>query len=237
MKIITAALVAASALAVSVPALAQEEAPATATGMGDPSVSPARNFSGLSVNTVIGYDHLRSGSTKDIDTNADIKQSLNGVVFGGGIGYDAAIGDRLTIGAEAEATTSSARWDNNNGEPNTFNLGRVKAGRDLYAGARIGFAMSPKTLLYVKGGYTNARFNLETTGGGLSARRRLDTDGWRAGAGIEQKLGNHGFGRIEYRYSNYTKGEYDYNADIPDSGRFSLDTDRHQVVASVGVRF
>lgn len=231
MKKIIVALAAASTIAIAAPAFAQD---ATTT---DETVSPAKNFSGLSINTVIGWDHLRSGSTKDIDSNADIKQSLNGIVFGGGVGFDVPLGDRLTLGAEAEATTSSARWDNNNGVPNTFNLGRVKAERDLYAGARLGFAMSPKTLLYVKGGYTNARFALEGNGGGFSASQRLDTDGWRAGAGIEQKLGNHGFGRIEYRYSNYNKGEFDFNGDTPDSSRFKLDTDRHQVVASVGVRF
>ena len=232
MKKMIVALAAASALAGTAPAFAQDTAPSS-----DETVSPARNFSGLSVNTVVGYDHLRSGSTKDIDTSADIKQSIDGVVFGGGIGYDMALGDRLTLGVEGEATTSSAKWDNNNGVPNTFNLGRVKVNRDLYAGARLGYAMSPRTLLYVKGGYTNARFDLEGSGGGTVASQRLDTDGWRAGAGIEQKLGNHGFGRLEYRYSQYKKGEYDFNGNTPDSSRFSLDTDRHQVVASVGVRF
>ncbi|MEO0031591.1 MAG: hypothetical protein RIS94_1349 [Pseudomonadota bacterium] len=233
MNKIIVALAAASALAGAAPAFAQD---ATATP-DDSAVSPARNFSGLSVNTVIGYDHLRSGSTKDIDTSANIKQSINGVVFGGGIGFDVPLGDRLTLGAEGEATTSSASWDNNNGVPNTFNLGHVKVNRDLYAGARLGFAMSPRTLLYVKGGYTNARFDLEGSGGGTVANQRLDTDGWRAGAGIEQKLGNHGFGRLEYRYSQYKKGEFDFNGSTPDSSRFTLDTDRHQVVASVGVRF
>ncbi|BEU99879.1 porin family protein [Novosphingobium olei] len=229
MKKIVAALVAVSTIALAAPAFAQDAS--------DETVSPSKNFSGLSVNTTIGWDHLRSGSTKDIDNTANVKQSLDGIVFGGGIGFDVPLGDRLTLGAEGEATTSSARWDNNNGVPNTFNLGRVKAERDLYVGARLGFAMSPKTLLYVKGGYTNARFALEGNGGGLVSNQRLDTDGWRAGAGIEQKLGDHGFGRIEYRYSNYQKAEFDFNGNTPDSSRFNIDTDRHQVVASVGVRF
>lgn len=232
MKKILAALATATVLSMAAPAFAQDDGTPA-----DAATSPARNFSGFSLNTIIGYDHLRSGSTKDIDTNANIKQSINGVVFGGGIGYDAAVGDRLTIGAEGEATISSAKWDNNNGVPNTFNLGRVKAGRDLYAGARLGFAISPDTLIYVKGGYTAARFNLEGRGGGTVSTQRLDVDGWRAGAGVEQRMGSHGFGRIEYRYSKYGKGEYDYNGTTPDSSRFSLDTDRHQIMAAVGVRF
>lgn len=246
MKTFFAALTAASALIGASPALAQDAAPSdtsmsnsttSSSSMMDDTTSPARNFSGLSINTVIGYDHIRSGSTKDIDTTADIKQSINGVVFGAGVGFDIPLGDRLTLGAEGEATMSSAKWDDNNGVPNTFNLGRVKAQRDLYAGGRIGFAMSPRTLLYIKGGYTNARFNLEGRGGETVTSQRLDTDGWRAGAGIEQRMGSHGFGRLEYRYSRYGKGEFDFNGNTPDSSRFTLDTDRHQVMAAVGVRF
>jgi outer membrane immunogenic protein len=52
----------------------------------------------------------------------------------------------------------------------TFNTGRnadvlqigdstnLKTGRDLYAGSRLGFAISPTTMIYAKGGYTNAKF-------------------------------------------------------------------------------
>ena len=227
MKTIVAILAAGTALAAAAPAFAQE----------DNAAAPARNFAGISVAGEVGYDHNRSGSTKDIDTNANIKQSIDGLMYGAAVGYDMAAGRNLTVGAEAEITGSTAKWDNNNGVPNTFNLGRVKAGRDIYVGARVGYAVSPSTLVYVKGGYTNARFNLLGTNGTVNLNQRLDTDGWRVGAGVEQKFGSNTFGRLEYRYSNYTKGEYDYNGSTPDSSRFSLDTDRHQVVASVGVRF
>jgi outer membrane immunogenic protein len=225
MKTMTALLAAGAALAVSAPAMAQEAG------------TPAEAFAGPRVEAIIGYDHNRSGSTKDIDTNADIKQSIDGLLYGAGIGYDAALGTNLTAGVEAEVTGSTAKWDNNNGVPNTFNLGRVKAGRDLYVGGRVGYAMSPATLVYLKGGYTNARYNLLGTDGTVSQSQRLDTDGWRVGAGVEQKFGDNMYGKIEYRYSKYGKGEYDYNGNTPDSSRFSLDTDRHQVVVGVGMRF
>jgi len=223
MKKICAILAAGTVLAAT-PAFAQE-------------ATPAANFDGLHAEAIVGYDHLRSGSTKDIDTSADIKQSIDGVVYGGGIGYDAALGTNVTVGAEAELTGSTAKWDNNNGVPNTFNLGRVKVNRDIYVGGRVGYAVAPSTLVYLKGGYTNARFNLEGRDNTVSLRQRLDTDGYRIGAGVEQKFGTNTFARLEYRYSNYSKGEYDYNGNTPDSSRFKLDTDRHQVVAAVGVRF
>ena len=224
MKTISTLAAAGTVLALATPALAQEG-------------SPAASFAGPKVEAILGYDHNRSGSTKDIDTNADIKQSIDGLLYGAAVGYDAAVGTNLTIGAEAELTGSTAKWDNNNGVPNTFNLGRVKAGRDIYVGGRVGYAISPVTLIYLKGGYTNARYNLLGTDGSVSERQRLDTDGYRVGAGVEQKFGENMYGKIEYRYSRYGKGEFDFNGNTPDSSRFNLDTDRHQVVVGVGMRF
>ncbi len=223
MKNICALIALGSAFAASTPALAQE-------------ATPAASFQGLRVQAVAGYDHIRSGSTVDINSD-NVKQSIDGVVYGGGIGYDFAVGSRVTIGADAEITGSSASYDNNNSQPNTFTLGRVKAGRGLYFGGRIGYALSPAALVYAKGGYTNARYNVELANGGVSQSRRLDTDGYRIGAGMEYKLNKNMFVGAEYRFSSYKRGEFDYNGATPDSNRFRIDTDRHQIVATAGVRF
>lgn len=223
MKKICAILAAGTALAAA-PAFAQD-------------ATPAENFSGLRVEALVGYDHHRSGSSEDVDNTRDLKQSIDGVTYGAGIGYDVAMGDRLTIGGEAEITDSSAGWDNNNSQPNVFNLGKVDAGRSYYVGARLGYAVSPSTLMYVKGGYSNARYNLQGSDGTTGLTQRLDTDGYRVGAGVEQKVGQNAFVKVEYRYSNYSKGEFDFNGNTPDSSRFNIDTDRHQVMAGVGLRF
>ena len=224
MKKICAILAASTALAAAAPAFAQD-------------ATPAEAFSGLRVEALAGYDHIRSGSSEDVDTSRDLKQSIDGVEYGAGIGYDVPVGTNMTIGAEAEITESSASRDYNNSQPTVFNLGRVDAGRQYYFGGRLGYAVAPSTLVYVKGGYTNARFNLQGTDGTTNLRQRLDTDGWRAGAGIEQKMGSNAFVKLEYRYSNYGKGEFDFNGQTPDSSRFEIDTDRHAVLAGVGVRF
>lgn len=223
MNKLCAILAAGTALAAAAPAMAQE--------------APSQTFSGPRVEAIAGYDSSRSGSSVDQDNTRNVKQSINGLVYGGAIGYDLPVGSNLVIGADAELTGSTAKWDNNNGVPNTFNLGRVKAGRDIYVGGRIGYAVSPQTLVYVKGGYTNARFNLEGTDGTTDLRQRLDTDGYRVGAGVEYAMTPRSFVKLEYRYSNYKKGEFDFNGSTPDSSRFNIDTDRHQVVAGVGVRF
>ncbi|MEL0210022.1 MAG: outer membrane beta-barrel protein, partial [Novosphingobium sp.] len=171
------------------------------------------------------------------DNTRNLKQSIDGVHYGGAIGYDIPLGTNQIAGAEAEITESSAGWDNNNDKPNVFNLGRVDAGRQYYFGGRLGYAATPSTMVYVKGGYSNQRYNLQGTDGTTSLRQRLDTDGYRVGAGVEQKLGPNSFVKLEYSYNNYSKGEFDFNGDTPDSSRFNIDTDRHAVTAGVGVRF
>jgi outer membrane immunogenic protein len=110
----------------------------------------------------------------------------------------------------------------------------LRTDRDLYIGARVGVAVRPSTLLYVKGGYTNARFKtIYNDGAGNTLNFGNTTDGYRIGAGIEQKFnlfGPSGFVKAEYRYSNYR------NLNVG-STNVDIDLDRHQVVAGVGVRF
>ena len=221
MKTTIALLAAASIAALATPAMAQDKAP----------------FSGFRVGVEAGYDHLRSGSSEDIDTTRDINQSIDGVNYAGVVGYDAAVGEKLRIGAEASYGDSTASRDTDNSQPTVFNLGRVEAQREIYVGGRVGYVTSPDLMLYVKGGYTNQRFGYEGTDGTTSASQRLDTDGYRIGAGAEYAFSNNVYGGLEYRYSNYSEGELDFNGNTPDSSRFNIDTDRHQVVATVGVRF
>lgn len=195
-----------------------------------------REFQGPWVAAVAGYDVNKSGSSQADGANPDEDRSVKGLVYGGAVGYDVDLGS-VVVGGEAELTDSTADSDPDNAFT-TFGLGEVDAGRDIYVGARVGFKAAPRTMVYGKAGYTNARFNFVGTDGTTDYSRSIDTDGYRLGAGVEQKFGRNTFAKLEYRYSNYKEGEVDFEADnIPDSDRFGIDTDRHQVVASVGLRF
>jgi len=205
----------------SVPALAQ---------------STETSFTGPYVEAIAGYDINKAGSSIDDAVRTTAHDTSKGFLYGAGLGYDYDFGN-IVVGAEGEFTDSTAKSRFNNGAPENFGLGSVNAKRDLYAGARVGFKAAPSTLVYVKGGYTNARFGVLGTDGTDSSRINIDADGWRLGAGVEQKMGTNTFAKLEYRYSNYSKAEADFSRDIPDSSRFDVDLDRHQVVASVGYRF
>lgn len=148
--------------------------------------------SGFRVEGLVGYDRPGTDGFHE-----------SGVLFGIGAGYDLAVGagHPVAIGVDVEATDSTASKDG------------VSAGRDLYAGGRFTFAVSPKANVYVKGGYTNARLKESGFGG-------VNLDGVRLGAGGQILVSKKAYVGAEYRYSNYELG-----------------VDRHQVALTVGTRF
>lgn len=158
----------------------------------------AAAVAGPRVEAVVGYDRVKALGEKD-----------GGALFGIGAGYDFAVGPAVSLGADVEATESTQKEGDED-------IAQVKAGRDLYAGGRVTFAVSPGANLYLKGGYTNARFK---------ATDGIDTvsenfDGFRVGAGGQLTLTGKAYVGAEYRYSNYEQG-----------------LSRNQVALTVGTRF
>jgi outer membrane immunogenic protein len=174
-------------------------------------------FTGLRIEGVAGYDALKDGHG-----------SSDGLVYGGGVGYDVQL-NNLVVGAEGELTgsTTDTRTDNFVSQGDRF---RVGMGRDVYLGARVGFPLNPTTLAYAKGGYTNARIDTRYTSGTTEVRDHTDLDGFRLGAGLEHQMGANTYIKGEYRYSNYGRA----NGSV---GSYDIDADRHQIVAGVGMRF
>ena len=158
----------------------------------------AAAVAGPRVEAVVGYDRVKALGEKD-----------GGALFGIGAGYDFAVAPAVSLGADVEATESTQKEGDED-------IAQVKAGRDLYAGGRVTFAVSPDANLYLKGGYTNAR---------LKATDGIDTisenfDGFRVGAGGQLTLTGKAYVGAEYRYSNYEQG-----------------LSRNQVALTVGTRF
>lgn len=174
-------------------------------------------FTGAHVEALGGYDNI---------------EGSDGAAYGIGAGFDFQAGKAI-IGIEGEFSdaTTDERSSALVAPGDDFKL---SAGRDLYVGARVGFAVAPSTLLYAKGGYSNARFKYRyDDGAGTVSRSGDNADGYRLGAGIEQKFnlfGPSGFAKAEYRYSNYK------NLNVG-GANVDIDTDRHQVMVGAGVRF
>jgi outer membrane immunogenic protein len=153
--------------------------------------------SGPRVEAVVGYDRVKALGEKD-----------GGVLFGVGAGYDYPVSNSVSIGGDIEATGSTQRVSGGAVE--------VNAKRDLYAGGRVSLAVSPTANLYVKGGYTNARYKADDGVDSFSE----NFGGYRLGAGGQMTVSGKAYVGAEYRYSNYEHG-----------------LARNQVAMTVGTRF
>ncbi|MEI9853044.1 MAG: outer membrane beta-barrel protein [Sphingomonas sp.] len=176
-----------------------------------------QSFTGPRAEAVVGWDRVDDGASSNVDAS-------DGVVYGAQIGYDYDLG-KAVVGIEGEATDSTVKESAGAVIAAGDSLS-VKAGRDLYLGGRVGFKVGDRTLLYAKGGYTNAKINTLYTAPSTSVATSDTVDGWRAGAGAEVRLSKGIYAKGEYRYSNYSE-----------LSGYPVDIDRHQVVAGVGVRF
>jgi len=191
-SIVVAALFAASA---ATPAFAQDASSGRAP------------FTGPRVEALAGWDRVQNGGHDD------------GVHYGLGAGYDFQAGGAI-VGIEGEAADSTVKQcvgSTTAADPRIC----AKAGRDLYVGGRVGAVVGGSTLLYAKGGYTNAQVKLTGNDGtGRIGLGKSNLDGYRVGVGAEHAIGTNSYVKTEYRYSNYESG-------------FA----RHQVVAGFGFRF
>lgn len=219
MKTTAALLVAGSMFAVATPAMAQDS-----------------NFDGFRVEALAGFDATQAGSDADDDSSEDNDQSIEGVAYGVGVGYDYDAGN-FVVGLEGEFAGSTADVDVDDGDFEGFGLGNVDSGRDLYVGARAGVKANDDLLIYAKGGYTNATYDVRSTDGTTEYEADVDVDGFRIGAGVEYALSGNTFAKVEYRYSNYSDAEIDLEGDTPDVELGEIDLDRHQVMAGFGMRF
>ena len=169
------------------------------------------NLGGFHVDGIVGWDRSNIQN-----------EHANGVTYGVGAGYDFRAGNAI-FGVEAEASDSTADRSVTGAVIAGDSL-RVRAGRDLYVGGRVGFGVGSNSLVYAKAGYTNARFRADYNDGTAATvadfTQRTNLDGIRAGVGAQIGVGSRAYLRTEYRYSNYQDG-----------------VDRHQVVGGFGVRF
>ncbi|MCF6370450.1 outer membrane protein [Rhizobium halophilum] len=143
--------------------------------------------------------------------------NFDGGRFGGFVGYNWQMSNGFVAGLEGDIN-----YDWNEDEIGTTGVD----GETGFSGSvrgRVGYAMD-RTLIYAAGGWTAT--NVELSGAGVD---ESDTaHGWTLGAGIDHAFTDNVFGRLEYRYNDYS------NADL---GAFDADFDQHVVQVGIGVKF
>lgn len=229
-----------------VAAMTISAAPAAAQD-GEPEL-----FDGFKIEAVTGYDDV--GVDFD-DTLFDGGQnSQSGWTYGIGVGYDFQTGPWV-LGIEGSWTDSTASRDEDfsgvrpanpiagvPARPVTTHL-EGKAAADLYVGLRGGYTLSRKALMYVKGGWSFTRVELDGNGfdNGVAFEfdESADIDGLRFGIGGEYMFGENFYAKAEYNYTHYSNGDLDVRgADINAGPIFNgVDVVRHQFLLGAGFRF
>ena len=200
-------------------------------------------FTGFRLEGLVGYDSLQSGEDDDDGVDSSDNEgdeSVDGAVFGVGAGYDFDLGG-VVAGIEGEYSESTGEQETDETVDGINFTSSFDVGRDIYVGGRIGFKASPRTLIYAKGGYTNTSIEAAFDDSTDSMEFDTNVDGFRLGAGAEMLFGRNAFGKIEYRYSNYSNLDFSDDFDVdeldPEDFETDIDLDRHQIVAGVGFRF
>lgn len=188
-----------------------EEPPAPAPA---PMMSPVVTWEGAYLGLYSGYGF--GGRTTGA---AGGPISTNGWLFGGFGGYNFQNG-AFVYGLEGDLGYSGI----NGGNGTTYS----RNGLEGSLRARLGYAVTDDILLY-------------TTAGGAGTRQRIydaagtdagNTFGWTVGAGIDAKVTDNMFGRVEYRYTDF--GNTTLNTG---SGPQTVSSSNNRVTVGLGVKF
>ena len=173
----TAILLAAPALAADLPRRSAAVAPAP--------MMVAMNWTGFYLGVNVGYvgaDAVRLGA---------VGVYLDGFTAGGRVGYDIQFSSNWVVGAFVDVDASFAK-------DTVFGV-RVKTPLLANVNLRVGYLISPATLLYVTGGYSYADLSIKAPFP-LPAGLPGSADGWNLGAGVEHRFTQNWSAFVEARY-------------------------------------
>ena len=163
--------------------------------------------------------------------------------FGVELGYDALIGSSFVLGGYVGADLSDSAMC---AELIEDDLACASLERTFNVGARAGLPIGETSLVYVKGGYSNGKFetsydadvtdNDDDEPGAIEEFSETQ-GGYHVGGGVEVGLTESLYVKLEYVYTDY--GSRSYLLEDMEAGEAGLEasSDRHQVVAGIGLRF
>ena len=170
------------------------------------------------------------------DDDSDISYGLE-------LGYDVQVGRGFVLGAYAGADLSNSEVC---GELLADDLACAGLDRTFTLGARAGVPLGERSLLYVKGGYSNGKFegtyDADVTDNddeepGVIEEFSKTHGGYHLGGGVELGLTRSLYAKLEYVYTDYGSRTYRLASMDDEAPGAELSSDRHQVVAGIGLKF
>ena len=218
MKLMKANLLIAAATALATFAVA---APAAAQNFGGPRIEGRVGVDNANISIKDQRDFNGRGQFVSGSTASDLS-------IGGEVGFDVESG-ALVFGGYAGIDASE------NDEPFPDRRVVFETGRNITAGARVGYAVTPNVLVYGKGGYSNTRVRPVFTQGATAAQMATfngfdrDRNGFHLGGGVEFAVRDGFYGRLDYAHHVYKDFQVDVNNE--------LSMRRNHFTAAIGFRF
>jgi outer membrane immunogenic protein len=133
--------------------------------------------------------------------------SSHGVTGGALAGYNHMLTSRVLIGLEGDASWSDItfRTDFPDGFFGSGGTTKFDTKMSYAARARLGFLLTPETLLFASGGWVRSKYDFlfSLSDLGISESGSRWVDGWQIGAGMETSLYGNWGARLEYLHSFY----------------------------------
>ncbi len=185
---------------------------ATAAQAQDTTSTNGTSFRGIRIEANAGGDRFQSQGNHNDKFG-----------YGGTIGFDGQIGDRIVIGAEGSYWRANEWNENCSGASG----GTVchKSFDEYGAAVRAGVLATPQLLIFAKGGYVvnEQRKRLDTPTGGYYDH--FNTTGYQVGGGVEYSMSAADARMPLYANVQYVRSQYNDH------------TARQRVMAGVGLRF
>lgn len=177
---------------------------------------PIATWTGPYAGLQFGYGfggRVNSARTGDIETDG-----WNGGAFAG---YNMQ-NDMFVYGVEADINYSRFTGSTAAGDD-------ARTGIDGSLRARAGVAVTDDILVYGTGGVAGQRLTVDPAAAPSDTQALV---GFTVGAGMDARLTDQVFGRVEYRYTQYGNRNFDFGA-----GAESVSSRDHRVGVGLGVKF
>lgn len=268
---ISSSAIALSLALVSAPALAADLGSIKDTYEAPPP--PVVNWTGFYVSAGLGGSYMFTDLDGGVGAYDDADNELAFVGAAGnagaanffgtvGLGYDFQMAPKWLFGVLADYDFASSQDASVSGGGAILNgLGAAavtvssEMGDTWSVGARLGYLINPRTLVYAMGGYSEAEFSLsgsvegsldgEDFGPYSVSSGKSWRQGYFVGGGLETMLAENLSAKLEYRYAQYDGGSFDvldtFDAGAIDGdvigGASMSDPDVHSIRAALSWRF
>lgn len=179
----------------------------------DADVAPAAAKQGVRIEARAIYE---TPTVSDVDPSDDVYKLGSAFAFGGEIGGDFAVSDRVTVGPYANYEISNV--ENCEGDQ------CVNGDYNWSAGLQLGYAVGDRGLAYVKAGYSELGLKGTVLVGNTLVDFKESNGGIGGAIGYEHGFGGTFYGRVEFGYAD--------NGEI-----FGINFQRRHAGVALGARF